>query len=94
MKTNISYILFVLCLLLISRSSVKAGNYSWTGTTSVSWSTSTNWNPTGVPSTNDTVTITNQTLNPKIYANTTVKKLTISSGTLNLNSYTLTLLTD
>ncbi len=70
---------------------VKAGNYSWTGSTDVSWSNSANWNPTGVPTSNDSVTISNQTNNPKLYSNTTVKKITVNSGTIDLNSYQLTI---
>lgn len=89
MKTIFQHILLIVFCIPLSQTSVKAGNYSWTGATSIMWSTSTNWNPTGVPSTNDTVTITNQTNNPKLAANTTIKKFTMTSDTLDLNTYTL-----
>jgi hypothetical protein len=91
MKSKLLYILFAISCVLLNSKKLYAGNYSWTGTTSTSWSVSTNWNPNGVPSTSDSVTITNQTNNPLLNANKSVKKITMTSGTLNLNSYTLTI---
>jgi hypothetical protein len=79
----------ILCFIfLLSSTSVFAGNYSWTGTSSTNWATSTNWNPNGVPTTNDTVTIITQTNQPLLAANTTVMNFTMTSGTLNCNGYT------
>ena len=93
MKTyhnKFSLILFIFSILSFS---TYAGNYSWTGATSVSWSNSANWSPAGVPSTNDSVTISNQTNSPELSVNTTVKKFTINSDTLDLKTHTLTIST-
>lgn len=79
-----------LLLTIFSSTILFAGNYSWTGTTNTDWATGTNWNPNGVPGSNDTVTITNQTNNPVLAANTTIKQMTMTSGTLSCNSFTLT----
>ena len=91
MKTNFQKELFSLVLFFIISINVFATSYTWTGATSTSWATSTNWSPAGVPSTSDIVTISNQTNNPQLTSNKTVSQLTINSGTLNLNSYTLTI---
>src|SRR5215218_3845124 len=66
-----------------------AGNYTWTGTTSSSWTTTTNWNPNGNPATNDSVTIRSGSNNCLVAANTTVKQFTVDSDTIDFNGYTL-----
>jgi hypothetical protein len=68
-----------------------AGNYTWTGTTNTDWATGTNWSPTGAPSTNDTATVVTHTNLPLLAANTTIKKFTMTSGTLDCNGFTLTI---
>ena len=79
------FILTILTSFLIS-TSLLAGNYTWNGGTSTAWGTSTNWTPNGTPSTNDTVTIVTGSNNVYIAAKTEVKLLTMTSGTLNLQS--------
>ncbi|MBK7888661.1 MAG: T9SS type A sorting domain-containing protein [Bacteroidetes bacterium] len=86
------YLLFLLGFISFN-SNLYAGSYTWTGATSTSWNTNSNWSPSGTPGTNDTVSISNQTNNPVLGANTTVKKFTINSGTLNLSTYSLTIST-
>ncbi|HKR04824.1 MAG TPA: T9SS type A sorting domain-containing protein [Bacteroidia bacterium] len=80
-------------LICIISNFVFATNYSWVGNTSTDWGTSANWGTTpGVPSTNDTVLITSAgTFQPVLDQTRTVKKFTITSGTLNLNTYDLTI---
>ncbi len=90
MKTNKPSILAAIFFFL-SFSISFAGNYSWTGTTGTDWSTGTNWSPAGTPSANDSVTITNQTNNPVLAANTDIKRITMTSGVLDCNGYTLTI---
>ena len=91
MKTNFQKPLFLLVLFFIISFNGLAASYTWTGLTSSGWSISTNWNPKGFPTADDTITISNQANNPILSVNTTVKKLTINSGVLNLNTYTLTI---
>ncbi|MEO8086673.1 MAG: T9SS type A sorting domain-containing protein [Bacteroidota bacterium] len=93
MKSNYSIILkgFILSILISASLPSRAGNYTWTGTTSTAWSTSTNWSPNGTVTSNDTVTIVTHTNLPVLAANTTVKKFTMTSGTLDCNGYTFTI---
>ena len=76
---------------LLSSTLCFATTYSWTGATDTDWSTSTNWNPYGVPIVGDILSISNQTNNPVLAANTTIQTLTMTSGTLDCNGYTLTI---
>ncbi|HKR05640.1 MAG TPA: FG-GAP-like repeat-containing protein [Bacteroidia bacterium] len=92
MKTKIN-IIIAFCILssLILITRLEATTYSWVGNTSTDWGTAANWG-TGVPTTNDTVTITSAgTFQPVLDHDRTVKKFTMSSGTLNLNGYNLTI---
>ena len=70
-----------------------AGTFTWTGATNSDWATASNWsgNISGPPSTNDTVSIVTQTNLPVLAANTTIKKFTMTSGTLDCNGYILTI---
>lgn len=63
---------------------------NWTGATSSDWNTASNWSPSGVPATGDSVTLTNGSANYPILnvpANNSIKGLTMNSGaTLTVNS--------
>ncbi|MBS1523889.1 MAG: hypothetical protein JST50_23000 [Bacteroidetes bacterium] len=59
-------------------------NYTWTGATNSTWSTSTNWSPNGVPGTNDNAIIPGGTANaPDITASTNVNTISFTAGTGN-----------
>jgi hypothetical protein len=64
-------------------------NYQWNGSQSTVWTNSLNWTPNGVPSTTDSVKIVTTSNHPQLQGTVTIKRLTMTSGTLNLNSYTL-----
>lgn len=81
----------IFIIFLFNYTTTLAGNYTWNGGTSTAWGTSTNWTPNGVPSTNDTVTIVTGSNNVYLAAATTVKVMTMTSGTMDLQSYTLTI---
>lgn len=66
-----------------------AGNYTWTGTTNSSWSTSTNWSPNGVPGSSDSIIINSTSTNLVLSAKQKVKRLTINGDTLDLGGDTL-----
>jgi hypothetical protein len=68
-----------------------ATSYTWTGSSSTNWATSSNWSPSGVPSTGDKVTISSTTRQPLLDASRTILCLTITTDTLDLNGYTLTI---
>src|SRR6185436_15212329 len=92
MKTkNIIIIIWVL-ICAFSINSIHATSYSWLGNTSTDWGTAANWSPSGVPTTNDTVSITSYGNHQPVLDQTrTIKKFTISSVTLDLNAYDLTI---
>src|ERR1041384_6379628 len=94
---NLKYITILVCFtasfFCLTNLSL-ATNYSWkTSGTDTSWATSSNWTPTGVPSTNDTVTIAagSASHQPYLDQDRTVKKFTMTSGTLDLNTFNLTI---
>jgi hypothetical protein len=92
MNTSFIRIVAVICVALLSILNVKysfAGNYTWTGSTNKNWNNSSNWTPSGTPSTNDTVTIGAGSDTLLIAANTTINRLVISGRVVNLGGYQL-----
>jgi hypothetical protein len=65
-------------------------SYTWTGTTSTSWNTPTNWAPNGIPGAADNVTVVTGGNTCKLGASQSINNLTLTSGTLDLNAGTLT----
>ncbi len=65
-------------------------SYTWNGAASSAWNTPANWTPNGVPGALDNATIVTGSNNCVLNASTSVGNLTLTSGTLNLGSYTLT----
>ncbi|MBS1651871.1 MAG: T9SS type A sorting domain-containing protein [Bacteroidetes bacterium] len=65
-------------------------SYVWNGSTSTNWTTPSNWTPSGVPGVSDNVTIVTGGNNCLLAGNTTVSGLTITTGVLNLNTFSLT----
>jgi hypothetical protein len=92
MNTSFIRIVAVICVALLSILNVKyslAGNYTWTGSINKNWNNSSNWSPSGTPSTNDTVTIGAGNDTILIAANTTINRLVISGRVVNLGGYQL-----
>ncbi len=89
MKTFIQNIYISLILIVICVSHAAATSYTWTGTTSRAWNTTTNWNPNGLPDSVDNVTIVTTTNSPLLSAARKVNNLTMTSGTLDLAGYAL-----
>jgi hypothetical protein len=83
-----NYILLALLFLLLNTGFAQT-TFTWNGTTSTDWNTATNWTPAAVPTAADYVVIVTGANNCVLAANTTVTNLTITSGTLNLNTATL-----
>ncbi|MFN8115455.1 MAG: T9SS type A sorting domain-containing protein [Bacteroidia bacterium] len=82
-------ILLFFTAILLYRTSIAQTSYVWNGTTSTSFTTNTNWTPNGVPGAADNITIVTGANNCILSGNTTVTNLTITSGVLNLNGFTL-----
>jgi hypothetical protein len=81
-----AYLVLNLTLLI---SFVHATSYTWTGTTSTAFNTGTNWSPNGTPGSGDNITIVTHTNLPLLDQNRTVTNITMTSGTFDLNTFTL-----
>ncbi len=84
-----SFLLLVILFVFI-QSARSQTSYTWNGSTSTSWTTSTNWTPNGVPGATDNVTIVTGSNNCLLSAAATINNITLTSGTLNLGGATLT----
>jgi len=79
-------------MLICFAQAALATSYSWTGSGGDSrWNRSTNWSPNGIPTSGDTVTIASgaATHQPGLDTNRAIGKFTMTSGTLNLSTWTL-----
>ncbi len=65
-------------------------SYTWNGNTSTAFNVSTNWTPNGVPTANDNITIVTGSRNCILNSSSSVKNLTLTSGTFDLGGNTLT----
>jgi len=84
-------ILFCGLLIIVAVQALQAQtSYTWTGASSTSWNTPTNWAPNGIPGAADNVTVVTGGNTCKLGASTGITNLTLTSGTLDLNSGTLT----
>ena len=81
------FLLFSLSILF--KLSIAQTSYVWNGTTSTAYTTTTNWTPNGLPGSGDNITIVTGANNCILSGNVTVTNLTITSGLLNLNGFTL-----
>lgn len=79
-------LLFLLFLFLGSQSQAQISYVSASGG---NWNTVTVWNPNGTPGVNDDITITNGYV-INLAANQLINNITMTSGTLNINGFQLT----
>lgn len=84
--------LYLLTLIVLVHTQVYGTSYTWAGGTSTAWNNAANWSPnTGFPGTGDDVTVNGAgTFQPVLNGNLTINNLSVSGGTLDLNSNTLT----
>ncbi|MEO8761250.1 MAG: hypothetical protein ABI388_07950, partial [Bacteroidia bacterium] len=83
--------LLLFCGFLLFTLTAKAQtSYTWNGTTSTAYSVATNWTPNGVPGATDNVTIVTGSNACILSTSRSVTNLTITTGTLDLGSNTLT----
>ena len=80
----IKFLSIVVSILLCTNT--FATNYQWNGSQNTVWTNSLNWTPNGVPSTTDSVKIVTTSNHPQLQGTVTIKRLTMTSGTLNLYS--------
>jgi hypothetical protein len=81
--------LFLLCIILQANS--FAGIYTWTGSVNSNWYNSGNWNPSGIPSSSDTINVNTTTNSLVLDSNKTISRLVMNSGTIDLGGDTLTI---
>jgi len=86
MKPNF-YVPFLVLSLFFSQKLFAVEKF-WTGATDSNWNTPSNWNPSGVPNSNDVVYIQSTTVKPVIQNGTTAyaNLLNLSSSTLTVNN--------
>lgn len=90
MKTPaLNFLLFLFVLLGTTQLSYST-SYQWVGNTSTDWATASNWSPSGVPDSADHITVSSGTYNLVLDQNRRVSNLTLSTKTINLNGYSLT----
>lgn len=77
-------------LFLLLQTAQTQISYTWNGSLSSSWTTPGNWTPAGIPGAADDVKIVTATNNCMLNASTAVNNITLTSGTIDLNSVTLT----
>lgn len=79
------------CALLLP-ALLGAQTFTWTGTTSGAWNTTTNWSPPGTPGAGNTVVINNPAAPhfPELPGDITVTNLTLTDSELDLAGYLLT----
>ncbi|HXB90790.1 MAG TPA: hypothetical protein VNU72_00810, partial [Puia sp.] len=65
-------------------------SYTWNGSVSTAWNTPGNWTPNGVPGAADNVTIVTGSNTCMLNNNVGISNLTLTSGTLDLGTFTLT----
>lgn len=81
----------LMIMFALSTTCLKATSYVWNGSISTSWGETNNWTPAGIPDLGDDVTISNQTNNPVLEEISGLNNFTMTSGTLNLDGFTLVL---
>jgi hypothetical protein len=87
---KIKYILTIISL-LFAITDGQTANITWVGSTSNAWNTGSNWSSGTVPDSADNVTISSGTYSPVLDQNRKVSNLTLSTKTIDLNGYSLTI---
>ena len=94
-------IYITISILLLSAINGHAWTFTWNGTSGTSWTNAANWTRSGtntggntIPGSADNVVINNGALSdyPVLAGNVSILNLTMSAGSLNLNSYTMQVL--
>ncbi|MFH0893231.1 MAG: T9SS type A sorting domain-containing protein [Bacteroidota bacterium] len=84
-------VLFGIVLIQAFNCHIQAAIYTWTGATSTNWGTATNWSGGIVPLPTDNVIIVSAANNPVLDAGRSVTAFTMTTGSLNLNGFTLSI---
>lgn len=85
---DLKFFLRSFILLILSSFQTLANNYTWNGGNS-DWSTSSNWTPSSVPTSSDTVTIVSGTI--QVASDVSINVIIMTGGEIQLNSHRLNL---
>ena len=85
-----TYLLLLICCSFLTQATNAQTSYTWTGALSTNWNTPGNWSPSGVPGVTDNVTIVTGGNTCLLNANAGIANFKLTSGTLDLGGYTLT----
>ncbi|MBO9658736.1 MAG: hypothetical protein J7527_07900, partial [Chitinophagaceae bacterium] len=86
MRKFLLFFLLPFCALTVSGQTT----FTWNGSASSDWSVPSNWTPAGVPSSSDNIVIVNTANSCRLIANATVNNMTLTSGTIDLAGFVLT----
>lgn len=84
------YFFLLIALIIIGHAASAQVSYTWNGSVSTNWNTAANWTPSGVPGSGDNVTIVTGSNTCQLGANQSITDFKLTSGTLDLGGYTLT----
>ena len=85
-----SIVLSVLLLVLLQTVESQV-SYTWNGSVSSNWNSASNWTPAGIPGPADNVTVVTASNTCVLVTDKTINNFTLSSGTIDLGSHTLTI---
>ena len=85
-----SIVLSVLLLVLLQTVESQV-SYTWNGSVSSNWNSASNWTPAGIPGSADNVTVVTASNTCVLVTDKTINNFTLSSGTIDLGSHTLTI---
>ncbi len=81
-----------IAIFLLVLQASHATKYTWNGSSSSNWNTAANWTPSSaVPTSSDSVYLNSSGTSPLLDQNRSIKALYTTSGSLNLNGFTLTI---
>lgn len=83
-------LLLIASLFLLTHIAKSQTSYTWNGSLSTAWNTPGNWTPNGIPGAADNVKIVTGSNTCLLSANTGITNITLTSGTLDLGGFTLT----
>jgi len=84
-------ILLLICVFIFIQTTKAQISYTWNGSVSSASTVAANWSPNGIPGPTDNATIVTGSNICALNVNASIGNLTVTSGTLDLGGYTLTI---
>jgi len=83
---HLTHLFLTVNAFLIFQTAFSQTSYTWNGSTGTDFATAANWTPNGVPGSGDDITIVTGSNTCQLDGNRTVNKVTVTSGTLDLET--------